>query len=111
MPPILHNNDKESLSCYSFGNPAPDKFSFVPSIDNDEIDKVAKLNIKTETFSAKKVNINGIDYAVNMETLDVYTLESYIETKKNKRENPIKIGKLIEKNGKYKLQTTKAEKS
>ena len=107
----LHNNEKESLACYNFGNPTPDKFSFVPSIENDEVDKVAKLNVKTETFSAKKVSINGTDYAVNMETMDVYTLESYIETKKKKRENPIKIGKLVEKNGKFKLQYTKVEKS
>ena len=32
----IYHNEKESLACYNFGNPTPDKFSFVPSIENDE---------------------------------------------------------------------------
>jgi hypothetical protein len=84
----LHKGKDSSLTCYSFGNPKPENFSYVPSLENEEEDKVSQLNKVKITWKARAVTINGKKYAINEKTMEVYDFESYLA------KNPIKIGVL-----------------
>ena len=86
---------KEQLKCFTFGNVNPKKFSYQPSISQEESDIVSNINKQTVTWKAVNVKIEGIEYALNKETGDVYDLDSYL------RNNPIQIGKLIMRDNKY----------
>ena len=94
----------EPLACYSFGNSIPEKFSYVPSIKDEEDDKVSKINVKTKTFKAHAANINGTKYAVNKQTNEIYDYESYINSVKDSNINPRKLGNIVMKNGKAKVE-------
>tara|TARA_Y100000816_G_scaffold251060_1_gene201329 strand:- start:11 stop:3478 length:3468 start_codon:yes stop_codon:yes gene_type:complete len=83
---------KDGLNCFSFGTVNSNKFSYNPSISNEEKDNITDINKKQLTFKAVKVNIKDIgDVALNRDTGDVYTLQSYID------KNPIQIGTLKKK--------------
>ena len=84
----LHKGKDSSLTCYSFGNPKPENFSYVPALENEEEDKVSQLNKVKITWKARAVTINGKKYAINEKTMEVYDFESYLA------KNPIKIGVL-----------------
>ena len=84
----LHKGKDNSLTCYSFGNPKPENFSYVPSLENEEEDKVSQLNKVKITWKARAATINGKKYAINEKTMEVYDFESYLA------KNPIKIGVL-----------------
>jgi len=107
MDCVLHYKpgSTEPLACYSFGNPAPDKFSYVPSITNEENDKVSKINQKTKTIKAFSANINGVRYALNKETNELYDYESYVNSVKDSNINPRKVGNIVKtKEGKTKVE-------
>ena len=84
----LHKGKDASLTCYSFGNPKPDNFFYVPSLSDDDVDKVSQMNKVKITWKARAVTINGKKYAINTNTMEVYDFESYLA------KNPIKIGAL-----------------
>jgi hypothetical protein len=107
MDCVLHYKpgSTEPLACYSFGNPAPDKFSYTPSITNEENDKVSKINQKTKTIKAFSANINGVRYALNKETNELYDYESYVNSVKDSNINPRKVGNIVKtKEGKTKVE-------
>ena len=91
------NNKKEDLKCFSFSGKSADKFSFIPNIEVEEKDKLAKVNIKTVTWKAQEITADGKKYAYKKDTKEVYDYESYINSTKDPQVNPILIGKL-EKN-------------
>jgi len=86
-----HVGSKEQLQCFSFGsaNPNPNKFSFQPSIKNEEMDAVAQYNKQEIKWTGVEVTIEGVKYALNKKTGDVYDLDSY------NRNQPVQIGKLV----------------
>jgi hypothetical protein len=92
----LHSREggKEKLKCFSFGNPNPNKYSFQPSYDSEETDNISDKNKVKITWKAFIVNIEGVKYALNKLTNEVYDLDSY------KREQPVKIGTLETKGDK-----------
>lgn len=94
----IRGENKEQLQCFSIGNPKLDKFAYVPNIANQEEDKVAKINKETITWKATTVKIQGIEYAYRKETGEVYDLDSY------RQKNPILIGNLTIKDGKYRFK-------
>ena len=94
----IRGENKEQLQCFSIGNPKVDKFAYVPNIANQEEDKVAKINKETITWKATTVKIQGIEYAYRKETGEVYDLDSY------RQKNPILIGNLTIKDGKYRFK-------
>ena len=59
---------------------------------------VNKYNKKEKKWIGKEVEINGTYYAINMETMDVYDLESYKEGR------PILLGKLVKDGDKYEFR-------
>tara|TARA_Y100000768_G_C23990023_1_gene691787 strand:+ start:1406 stop:4738 length:3333 start_codon:yes stop_codon:yes gene_type:complete len=87
----LHSKagDKEKLKCFSFGSVNSSKFSFLPSYSEEDDDKDDARNKRKITWQATEIELDGIKYALNQSTGDVYNLESYIKG------NPIQIGKLI----------------
>ena len=80
---------KEQLQCFSFGSVNPNKFAFEPSIANEEMDTVAQYNKREIKWKGVEVTIEGVKYALNKKTGDVYDLDSY------KRGQPVQVGKLI----------------
>ena len=51
----LHSTteNKEQLVCFNFGNPTPDKFSYLPNIDNDTSDELKNINKKQQIIKGK----------------------------------------------------------
>ena len=90
--------NKEGLQCFTFTSGDPDKFAFTPSINDEESDSIGDVNKQEIKWKAVKVTIEGIAYALNKETGEVYDLDSY------KRKNPILVGHLEIEKGKYKFK-------
>ena len=82
---------QNNLKCFTFGSVNTDKFSYVPSISQEETDKISDINKTTQKVNAVKVTIPEIGTAAfDKNTGKVYDLDSY------KRKNPIQIGTLME---------------
>jgi hypothetical protein len=80
---------KEQLQCFSFGKVNSSKFSYYPSMAEEESDVIADKNKATITWKAFDMELDGIKYALNKATGDVYDFDSYL------RGQPIQVGKLI----------------
>ncbi len=50
-------NKKDGITCLSFGTSNSDKFSYYPSISQDESDEIAKANMATEVIEAVEINL------------------------------------------------------
>lgn len=83
-----HTGSKEQLQCFSFGSANPDKFSYLPSISNEEKDTVSQYNKQEIKWKGVEVTIEGVKYALNQKTNEVYDLDSY------NRKQPVQVGKL-----------------
>lgn len=79
----------ENLQCFTFGPVTPDKYAFVPSIDNEQSDNVAQQNLREKKLKGYEVVIQGIPYVLDRTTGYVYDSESY------KMMNPIQVGRLV----------------
>jgi hypothetical protein len=98
----LKSNKAEKLQCFTFGSSDPGKFSYELSFDEEQSDIIADKNKKEITWKAKQIEMDGMKYALNPKTNEVYDLDSYLENR------PVKVADLIIK-GKgaaatYKLQ-------
>ena len=98
---------KNAVKCFSFGKTMPTSFSYKPSIGNEELDVVSKINKRTITWKATeiKIPIDGIkkSFARNSQTNEVYDLQSYKDAVEFGSE-PILVGRLIKKpDGKMKF--------
>ena len=99
----VHNrsNNNENLTCFSFSSNDPNKYSFLPSISEEQSDTVGNINVKKVTWQAKVwKGPNGKKYAINPKDNHVYDLDSYKIAIQNKNANPILVGKIIKKDGK-----------
>ena len=87
----LHSksSDKEKLKCFSFGSVDSSKFSFLPSYAQEDDDEDNARNKREITWEAREIELEGIKYALDQNTGNVYNLESYLKG------NPIQIGRLI----------------
>ena len=102
----LHNKDDsgEQLVCYSFGNPKPNGYVYVPSYENNSTDDISDVNKQKITWKAFNVKIKGKDYALNKATGEFYDLGSYKNAINNPKLNPTLIGKIIKEGSKTKVQ-------
>ena len=91
----VRGDNKENLQCFSIGNPSKDRFTYLPNIDKQQIDKVASINKQVITWTPVEIKIQGITYGMNKETGEVYDLESC------KTANPILIGYFKQKGDQY----------
>lgn len=94
---------EDPLVCYSFGNVDEKKYSYYPSLEEEEQDKVAEVNKDKVKWVAKELKIKGKLYALHPETKKVYDYDDYkmaVETGSILNE----IGELKEQpNGKIKF--------
>jgi len=79
----------ERLQCFTFGPVTPDKYSFIPSIDNEQSDNVAQQNQREVRLKGYEIVIQGIPYVLDRATGYVYDSDSY------KMMQPIQVGKLV----------------
>jgi hypothetical protein len=85
----VKSNASEKLQCFTFGSNDSGKFAYNPSYENDQSDAIADKNQKGVTWKAKKLEIDGVSYALNQQTNEVYDLDSYTN------QNPVKVADLI----------------
>lgn len=109
MDCTLYNKpgSKNAVKCFSFGKTSPQAFSFKPSIGNEELDVVSKINKKNITWKATeiKIPIDGIkkSFARNPQTNEVYDLQSYKDAVEF-GSDPLLVGRLVTKSdGKVKF--------
>ena len=88
--------NNENLKCLAFGNITSTKYSYLPSIANEENDKMGDINKKTITWDAKLIKIMGKEYALRVDNNEVYDLESFLYAQKNPGVIPILLGKYEE---------------
>jgi hypothetical protein len=93
----IHNQagTKDQIKCFSFGAANVDKFSYHPSINEEESDIVAGINKVVVKFKGQKIKLDEIDYVYNPINGKVYDLDSY------ERGIPVEIGlfEIIKKEG------------
>ena len=91
----------EKFECFTFGSePSKTAYAYTPSITMEETDRVAKQNLAKVTFKAVELTIQGVKYALNKATNDVYDLQSYKDALR-KKGVPIKVGHLEKKGSKF----------
>jgi hypothetical protein len=95
-------NKEEKLVCYGFGKVESNNFASYPSYDRDALEK-QDLNVITKVFEAKKITYKGIDYVLNKNTNEIYTMDNYNEHKATGAELE-KIGILTGEPGKYAIK-------
>jgi hypothetical protein len=101
----LNSVENEPLKCYSFGSRSKQEdYSTIPDISHEYVDNFKQE--KTQEFNAIKIRYppkTGDFYALNKETGDVYDLGSW-ETAVSRGGRPIKVGKIVEKDGKKEVE-------
>jgi hypothetical protein len=85
----LKSNKAENLQCFTFGSSGSDKFAYEPSLEEEQSDAIADKNKKEITWKAKQIELDGIKYALNPKTNEVYDLDSYVSGR------PVKVANLI----------------
>jgi hypothetical protein len=100
-------NSKEKLKCFTFGSVMSNKFSYPPSVDNEESDTSAARNVKQTTLKLVEITASvagkPVKYAYDKSTKLVYDHSSYIVSQEVGGD-PLCIGKMItNEEGKAKL--------
>jgi hypothetical protein len=77
-------NKKEGLTCLKFSTTDPNKFSYYPSISQDESDVMSQANMQTQKINAKAINLAGTKYGKvawdqNRTNGNIYNLEDYMK--------------------------------
>ena len=100
---LYSNDSNENLVCYGYGKVESNQFGSYPSLLQDEEQK-DDLNVRKQKLKLVKATIDGIDYAVNRDTNEVYDLDSYLRSKTT-GENLIYIGKIVRQGRKNVIDT------
>ena len=69
------SSSKEKITCFTIGNAGENNLMYQPDINNQDTDKVMKLNKKT--VSIKLYKIRNTNYALDKETDKVYDYDAY----------------------------------
>ena len=95
----IHSNvGSERLNCFSFGTVGSNKIAYSGSYQDENTDDVARQNMKTITIELVEIVIQGIKYAYDNKTGDVYDHEEYMLGRS------ILIGKLVKTKSGYEYQ-------
>ena len=89
------SSSKEKITCFTIGNAGENNLMYQPDINNQDSDKVMKLNKKT--VSIKLYKIRNTNYAMDKETDKVYDYDAYTKGEL------LYIGNLVSENGKKKV--------
>ena len=83
------SNASEKLQCFTFSSNDTSKVAYENSFEEEQSDDIADKNRKEITWKAKKIDVDGVKYALNPATNEVYDFDSYLS------QNPIKVGDLV----------------
>ena len=78
---IYKKNASDNLICYGYGKVTSNQFGSYPSLEVDKFQK-DDINVKKQIVRARKITIQGNDYAYDQNNNIVYDLESYKQSKK-----------------------------
>jgi hypothetical protein len=81
--------EKEPIKCFTFGSSDNNKFSYKPSLKDEDTDEIAAKNQMVLTWKGQDITLAGTKYVLKNETKEVFDYDSY------QRGNPVKIGTLI----------------
>lgn len=97
------SKDNENLVCFGFGKIESNQFSSYPSFETDRHTKEG-LDVEIIKWEAREFTENGIKYALNEDTMEVYDYDSYQRAKEFRTEL-IYVGKLVKEKGNYVIKT------
>ena len=93
---VHSRGSKEGLVCFNFGSTTSEKYAFTPSISNEQQDSVRMgLNQKTIEWTAIKVTINGMTFALRQDTDQLYDYDSYIYALQNPGAKPRLLAEVV----------------
>lgn len=101
MDCAVHNKE---VSCFNYGKISSNMFGSYPTLFEDS---QQKETTKQQKVKLKKVTLDGVAYAVNKDTFEVYTMQSYEKLQKHPDEKLDYIGQLVKKGSKYTIETSK----
>ena len=81
--------EKEPIHCFTFGSAGNSKFSYKPSLKEEDTDEIAAKNQTVATWKGRDFTLAGTKYVLKEDTKEVFDYDSY------QRGNPVKIGTLI----------------
>lgn len=89
---LYNTNSDEPMVCYGFGKVMSNNFGSYPTLETDLSEKT-EINVKTEKMMLVGITVDGVKYAMDKKTNNVYDFESYKRAKEKKGEL-VSIGKL-----------------
>ena len=90
------------MVCYGYGKIESNTFSSYPSFEMDKRQKEG-LDVAKITWDVQKVNIQGTDYALKKNTMELYDYKTYNEALTNPNIEPARVGKLTKVDGQFKI--------
>lgn len=97
----LHSKD---VTCFNYGKISSNMFGSYPTLFEDS---QQKETTKQQKVKLKKVTLDGVAYAVNKDTFEVYTMQSYEKIQKHPNEKLDYVGQLVKKGSKYTIEPRK----
>ena len=94
------------MVCYGYGKIESNVFSSYPSFEMDKLQKEG-LDVVKLQWDVQKINIQGNDYALKKDSMELYDYKSYNDALNNPNIEPKRIGKLMKAEGKYKIVSQK----
>ena len=95
------SNDNPMV-CYGYGKIESNVYSSYPSFEMDKMQKEG-LDVARIQWDVQKVNIQGQDYVLKKDTMELYDYSSYNDALINPNIEPKRKGKLIKVNGQFKI--------
>jgi len=95
------SNDNPMV-CYGYGKIESNVYSSYPSFEMDKMQKEG-LDVAKIQWDVQKVNIQGQDYVLKKDTMELYDYNSYNDALINPNIEPKRKGKLIKANGQFKI--------
>jgi len=96
------SNKEKPMICYGYGKVESNDFGSYPTF---EMDKEYKQGSDTKyiDWDIQQITIQGIEFALNVDTNDLYTYESYEQARTNPGIEPKYVGRLVNENGAYRI--------
>ena len=95
-------SNENHMVCYGYGKIESNVYSSYPSFEMDKMQKEG-LDIARIQWDVQKVNIQGQDYVLKKDTMELYDYNSYNDALINPNIEPKRKGKLIKENGQFKI--------
>ena len=85
----------ENLTCFAFPKSKGDTFAYLPALSGGDDDDIGQANKQKKQVKVRRITYGTKKYMLNMETKEVYDLESYEITKMQEDAAPIVVGKVV----------------